>query len=314
MRASALAIGLLMLGAPAASGQQPYSPPRATDGHPDLQGIWTMRWTTPLERPADATSLAASGAEAAAMHKAARERMLNNNAGGYANQDLASLALVRGEARAWLVVDPADGKVPYTRDGRALSDGFAINKGADGPEQRWYNERCVGTGLGIGAAPLLILPVGNIRQIVQTPDSVVIYTEAFNQLRIIPMDGRPAIRLPRGPSSVGHWEGETLVVETSGFHADDQFRRSALATFPLSPASRITERFVRVGEEEIDYRFTIEDPVLYSRAWTAETSLKKSTEYMYEFACHEGNYSMAGILGGARADERRAAKVKPRRN
>ena len=309
----ALAVGLLLFAvlAPAASGQA-YSAPRAADGHPDLQGTWTMRWTTPLERPAGATSLVVAGAEAEAMHLAGRERMLTNNAGGAAYQDLSSLALVRGEARAWLVVDPADGLLPFTKEGLGRQKGFVPNTSADGPEARWYNERCAGTGLGLGAAPLLILPVGNIRQVVQTPDSVVIYTEAFNQLRIIPLDGRPAIRLPRGPSSVGHWEGETLVVETSAFHADDQFRRSAFATFPVSPATRITERFVRIAEDEILYRFTVEDAALYTRPWTAESSLKKSTENMYEFACHEGDHSMIGILGGARADERRAAAKKRR--
>src|SRR5207344_828723 len=111
---------------------------------------WTTRWTTPLERPAGAKSLIVAGAEAAAMHAAAGKKLLNNNAGGAAYQDLTSLAPVRGELRAWLIVDPADGMVPFTKEGQARLDGFVVNAGADGPEQRWYNERCAGTGLGLG--------------------------------------------------------------------------------------------------------------------------------------------------------------------
>jgi hypothetical protein len=310
LRAWAFAAGgLLILGAlaPAVSAQQAYSPPRAADGRPDLQGIWTTRWSTPLERAPGVKSLVVTADDATALHKAGGERLLAGNPGAQASgQDLESLAIVRGEARAHLVVEPPDGLVPYTPEGRERRAGFVPNTGADGPEQRWYNERCVGTGLGLGAAPLLVMPIGNIRQIVQTPDSVVIYTEAFNNLRIIPLDGRPAIRGQRGDASTGRWEGDELVVETTRFHADDHFRRSAFAVFPVSPASRITERFSRISASEIVYRFTVEDPLLYTRAWTAETSLKKSDERMYEFACHEGDYSMAGILSGARVEEARA--------
>jgi hypothetical protein len=283
--------------------------PRAADGYPDLEGIWTSRWSTPLERGPDTRSLIATPAEAAKLHSAGSERLLAGNPGAQQNgQDLESLATIRGEARAYLIVDPPDGRLPYTEEGRTRRAGFVINTGADGPEQRWFNERCVGSGLGRGAAPLLVLPVGNIRQIVQTPGSVVVYTEAFNQLRIIPLGGRTANTL-FGATSTGRYERETLVVETTGFYPDDQFRRSAFAVFPISPSTRITERYTRTGAGEILYTFTVEDATLYKRAWTAETALKKSDERMYEFACHEGNYSMAGILGAARIVEKQKAAM-----
>jgi hypothetical protein len=306
IQAFAFAATACLIAGASVHAQQPI-PSSSSLPAPDLQGIWTSRWSTPLERAPDTKSLIASPAEAAIIHAAGSERLLAGNPGAQQNgQDLESLAMISGEARAYLIVDPPDGKLPYTKEGRDHRARFVPSTGADGPEQRWFNERCVGSGLGRGAAPLLVLPVGNIRQIVQTPGSVVIYTEAFNQLRIIPLGRRSG--LP-GDASVGRYEGDALVVETTGFHADDQFRRSAFAVFPISPSTRITERFMRIGAGEILYTFTVEDAALYTRAWTVETALKRSDDRMYEFACHEGNYSMVGILTGARTEEKRAEQA-----
>jgi hypothetical protein len=152
------------------------------------------------------------------------------------------------------------------------------------------------------------MPSSNIRQIAQTPAYIMVHTESFSMARVIPLgpQGRPAPA--RGGSSTGHWEGDTLVVETSGFPEADDMRSGIVGSFPISPQTRMTERFIRTGPYEIRYRFTIEDPLLYTQAWTGESTFERSDERMYEFACHEGNYSMSGILGGARAEERHAGR------
>ena len=162
---------------------------------------------------------------------------------------------------------------------------------------------------GNGFAPFLTQPASNIRQIVQTGTHVVFFTESYNQLRIVPVDGTTGPQIPRGGSSKGSWSGDVLVIETTGFAPGDALRNAGAGiTFPISPNTRIVERFALTGPDEILYRFTIEDPALYTRPWTGETVMARSNEKIFEFACHEGDYSMIGILGAARDDERRKAR------
>ncbi|HEV7693035.1 MAG TPA: hypothetical protein VGO52_19530, partial [Hyphomonadaceae bacterium] len=228
---------------------------------------------------------------------------------GVPARDLVGALVVRGEVRSSLIIDPPDGHLPLSAEGLTRRSRTAPNgvTGVDGPEQRALTERCLMSSNGF--APFLTQPANNIRQVVQTRTHVIIFTEAYSQLRIIPLDGTLGPPLPRGGSSRGSWSGDTLVVETTGFEPGDNLRNAGAGiTFPISPATTITERFSLTGADEILYRFTIADTALYTRPWTAETTMARTGEPMFEFACHEGDYSMAGILGGARADERRKRK------
>jgi hypothetical protein len=283
--------------------------PRTPDGKPDFHGVWVTRWTTPLERMPDWKTLVISPSEGEALTRAFHARLDAANPMGVPARDLVGAVIVRGEVRSSLIVDPADGHLPLSEEGRARRSRTAANgvTGVDGPEQRSLTERCLMSGNGY--APFLTQPANNIRQVAQTKTHVIIFTEAFSQLRIIPLDGRTGPVLPRGGSSKGSWDGDTLVVETTGFQPGDNLRNAGAGiTFPISPQTRITERFSLTGPDEILYRFAIADPALYSQAWTAETVMARSADAMFEFACHEGDYSLAGILAGARADERRKAK------
>jgi hypothetical protein len=302
-------MGLAMLAlfaSASASAQAPYQPPLASDGRPDLQGNWTTRWTTPLERPADYTALIVSAEEGARLHRAHLARLSSTDPLGpeYA-WDLSGPLVIGGETRSSLIVDPPDGRLPVTAEGSARRSAFVRFSSADDPEARGLNERCLMAGSGY--APFLTIPASNIRRIVQTRDAVVMHTESFSQLRIIPVHGLKGPAIPRGGSSAGRWEGDTLVVETAGFLASDGARISPGSTFPISPQTQISERFTRTGADEISYRFTVEDATLYSQAWTAESLLKRTDDPMFEWACHEGNYGLANILRGARVVEKRDA-------
>jgi hypothetical protein len=299
---------LAMALTPCASAQASGEIFRTAEGKPDFHGVWTTRWTTPLERMPTWKTLVISPEEGEALRSAFLARLDAANPMGVRARDLTGPLVVRGETRSSLIVDPPDGRLPLTEEGRARRSQTPSNgvTGADGPEQRSLTERCLMSGNGY--APFLTQPANNIRQVVQTRTHVIIFTESYSQLRIIPLGGAAGPQLPRGGSSKGRWEGDTLVVETGAFPADDRIRNAGAGiTFPISPRTRMTERFTFIGVDQILYRFTIEDPALYSQAWTGETLMTRSQEQMFEFACHEGDYSMAGILAGARVDERRKA-------
>lgn len=290
-----------------AQAQEPaYRPDRTPDGRPDFQGVWTNRWITPLERPPTLTSLVITPDAGARLHQTMLERLHTTDplSPDYA-WDFTGPLVIRGEVRSSLVIEPADGRLPYTTEGRARRTAFAAPFSGDAdPEQRGLNERCLMAGSGY--APFLSIPAANIRRIIQTSDTILFHTESFEQLRIIPLDGRKGPAIPRGGSSQAHWEGDGLVVVTTDFLESDRFRISPTSTFAISPKTRITENFALIAPDEILYRYTVEDPLLYSRAWTAESLLTRTGDRMFEFACHEGNYGLAGILSGARAVERRA--------
>jgi hypothetical protein len=315
VRAASCAIaGFLGWGISAfAQPSAPYQPSLTPDGRPDFQGVWSTRWTTPLERPQNLKSLVISTEEGAGLHQAVLKRLDSVDPLGttYA-WDFTGPLTIGGEARSSLIIDPADGLLPYTEEGRARRNRFVTPfSGDEGPEQRAFNERCLMAGSGY--APFLSVPVGNLRQIVQTPDAILFHTEGFNQLRIIPVDGRSGPAIPRGGSSSGRWDRDTLVVETTDFLDSDRIRFAPGSVFPISPATRITERFTLIGRDEMLYRFTISDAALYTQPWTAESLLTRTDDRMFEFACHEGNYALSGILAGARAVEQRTSKIVPDR-
>lgn len=289
-----LALGLTL---PALA--QSYAPPRDVYGSPDIQGTWISRWITPLERQPGVSALALSEQEAKELE--ASEWARHNNIDpieGTDSFEFSGLVVVRGERRSSLIVDPPNGRLPYLQESARV--GARAPTGVDGPEQRALNERCLSGGNGF--APNLTAPSGNIRQIVQSRSEVAIWTELLSQLRIIPVDGR-TVSGARHEMMSGRWEGDSLIVETWGIVEHTRGARGSL--FAVSPATRITERFTRTGADEITYTFRVEDPSIYSMAWTGETTMKRSSERMFEFACHEGNYGLANILSGARMTEQR---------
>jgi hypothetical protein len=210
------------------------------------------------------------------------------------------------------VVDPPDGRVPLRPEAEQHRDD-ALARSADEPEFMSVWDRCISRGV-----PGWIIPAGynNAYQIVQTADFVVIHSEMIHDARIVPLDGRaplPAsLRLWEGDSR-GHWEGDTLVVETTNFGDRNWIATSAasgrIKGIPQSTALRIVERFTRVAPDRIDYEARIEDPEVFTRPWTLAFPLMRDQEYrIYEYACHEGNRAVEGVLRGARYQERTGAR------
>lgn len=288
---------LFLLCAPMA-GAQEYQPPRTAEGRPDFQGNWHSAWLTPFERPVEATALELAPAEAEALYKALWGAV--DAADPFSpteSIDLNSLAIVGGKARSSLIVDPANGKLPLRQPLR----GGAPPEGFDSHEQRPIPERCLVKANW--EAPLFVLPAGNIRQIVQTPDHFVILSETYGAHRIVPLNSRT----PGGrQAGRGHWEDDTLVVVTSGFAPNDRMRVTLYARFPISPATTITERFTRISDAEVLYAFTVEDAGLYSAPWTAEMPLVRTEDRLLEWACHEGNHTILAVLGQARMQDQRS--------
>ena len=297
-------------GAAWAQAPKTYEPPRLADGHPDLQGVWTRRWITPLERPNDVSQLVVPADEAAKIF----QRVIAQSIGAdplnpaRPDPDAGSLAVVRGEYRSSLIVDPEDGKLPMTEQGRRrLARG--MQAGVDNPEERFLTERCLG---GIGRAPLQLNPEGTLLEIVQPPGQFMMHSEYFDELREYRLGaprGRVATPGWKG-EGIAWWEGDALIVETTSFRPDDYRRGGVYGNFPIAQNTKVTERFLRVSENEIVYSYTVDDPELYTRPWTAELSLTHSSDRLYESACHEGNHSMTNILQGGRAqDQRKRGRV-----
>jgi hypothetical protein len=310
-----------------AASSKVWSPPRAPDGHPDLQGTWTNATLTPLERPAEfAQKPTLTDAEAAAYEKKRIEAANTDRRDGGAEADVerayneafydrgSHLERVDGYKRTSLIVDPPDGRIPpLTPEARKRIErerSEARLHPADGPEDRSPQERCIFSARA--GPPMLSFMYNNNYQIVQTSAYVMIFVEEIHDIRIIPLDGRPhlpsTIRQWVGASN-GHWEGDTLVVETTNFTNKTKFRVSG-------ENLHVIERFTRVSPDTILYKFTIDDPSTFTKAWTAESTFVATSDKLYEYACHEGNYAMVDILQGARLEEKaaedRAKKGSPR--
>lgn len=284
---------------------------------PDLEGVWSFNSITTLERPQGLTTLELTGAQAAAYEAAHPGTPETARASGVGQDESewwetgGKLGRLDGKARSSWIVDPADGRLPFSAAGlKALAAAQAMASWFDGPEIRPAPERCL---MGLGGSslpPMLNTGYGALLRIVQTPSHVVILTEMNVGPRIIPLLTEPQ---EPGPAwngrAVGRWTGSTLVVETTGFHP------AALWRVPnrllVSPTGKVTERFTREGPDTIRYAFTVDDPTLYTQAWTGEMPLNRTPKPMFEFACHEGNYSLSGILAGARQAERERAVAKP---
>ena len=295
-----------------AGAARAWTAPRTAWGDPDLQGTWTNATMTPLERPADLAGketligeeLEQRNAQVAA--RSSTDRPTRPGETGNYNE----LGWERGKLvnRTSLIIDPPDGKLPsLTPEAQKRKEG---GRGGRGPADSWVDrslfERCITRGL-----PGAMLPgfYNHNYQILQTPGYAVILVEMIHDVRIIPLDGRPHLGagIPQWLGDArGHWEGTTLVVETTNFN-DKVDERSGTA-FGTGRSQRLVERFTRVAPDTIDYQFTLDSPSTFTRPWSAAIPMTRIEEgSIYEYACHEGNYALEGILSGARADEKEKA-------
>jgi hypothetical protein len=364
MKSSLLRCAGIAMAMYSVSASAEYRAPRLADGTPDLQGVWTNATATPLERaPALGDRRAYTAEEAAKVEGTARARVENDSrptdpslkigaatslppVGNY-NQFWTdrgmSVAVINGERRTSIIIDPPDGRIPALisqaqgrraspsarreRPGRPsgeLGEAFtgpedfpvagrseeppreesdpALLGRADGPEQRGLGERCI---IGFGSTsgpPMLPTMYNSYYQIVQAPGVVVIHVEMVHDARIIRIGGKPlpqSIKKWMG-DSIGHWEGDTLVVKTTNFRPEQSYRGT-------TQNAVITERFTRVADDQIDYRFTVDDPAAFTARFTGELPFSRVNGNVHEYACHEGNYALPGILAGARAEEAKAA-------
>jgi hypothetical protein len=289
---------------------------RTPDGQPDLQGIWSFATITPLERPAElAGKEYFTEKEATEYEQEVRKRNDKDRRDGPAEVDVGRAyndfwwdpgTKVVKTRRTSLVIDPSDGKVPpLTAAARERqNERQEANRGHefDGPENRPLPERClIMQGAG---PPILPTAYNNNTQIVQGLGYVAILVEMGHEVRIVPVDQHPHlpqdVRQWKGDSR-GHWEGDTLVVETTNFTNKTAFRGT-------SENMRLTERFRRLDADTLLYQFTVDDSSTFAKPWTVEIPVTRTRGPVFEYACHEGNYAMAGGLAGARAEEKRAAE------
>ena len=322
--AALFAVGVTLTSPVAAQGPSaaqaadpPYTAPRTPDGQPDLQGFWSNQTYTPLERRDGVTEAFYTDEEVAAIEGRAAGRESAQTEPGTipdVHYDFTQFGLdrsqsVRGEnLRTSLIVDPPDGKLPpVTAEGQRLAADRAaaqerVGGRWDSAEANQLDDRCI---IMAGAGPPMMNSGYNSNyQIVQAPGYVMILTEMIHDARVIPLDRRDLP--PDGTRqwvglSRGHWEGETLVVETTNFNAKNPFRGS-------SDQLKVTERFTRVADDSITYRFTVEDPGTWERPWTAEMPMQETRGPLFEFACHEGNFGLYNTLVGARLEEQQAAE------
>ena len=315
--------------------------PRMPDGTPDLQGNWSNATVTPLERPPGQPA-ALSPAIVARIEKGVQDRIealakpsdpnrqappqggdgstgAAGNVGGYNNFWIDAgerVAVVNGEYRTSLIVDPPDGRVPALTEAARARQAERLKRFQsvgeyDNPENRPLAERCI-SSFGSNAGPPM-LPnyfYNNNYTIVQTPDHVMVMTEMVHDARIIRIGKQhthpPAHVRPWWGDSIGWWEGDTLVIETTNFHPQQLFRGA-------SDTLKVTERLSRVDGDTLLYKFTIDDPQTFTRPWSGELPFEKLDDLIYEYACHEGNYALSNVLSGERSQEkaREAAKKSP---
>jgi hypothetical protein len=308
---------------------QKSAAPRTREGRPDLHGVWSYATLTPLERPAEfagqpfLTDAQAAEFERRTLVVQNRDRRDEAGPAGRASDGRTDLdraynqvwweygSKVVGTRRTSLIVDPADGRIPpLTAEGRTRAEdkrglwtangeyeGGARGLSFDSHGDRPLQERCL--GWTVTGPPMVPGAYNNNMEVFQTPDTVVIVNEMVHDQRIIPLDGRPpigpAIRLWMG-SSRGRWDGDSLVVDTTNFRPT-VFRGA-------SAKLHLVERFRRVDADTLLYAFTVDDPATWVRPWTAEIPMTRSPDPIFEYACHEGNYSLVNILAGAREQER----------
>jgi len=291
---------------------KPYVSPKTSWGDPDLQGWFTnlSENGTPLERPnqfAGRQLEDVKGDELAAIKLAAQKQTVSSFAGPlHAPEDWwqVDLNMVKG-SQAWLIIDPPDGKIPPTTPEAKARDAAradARRKAGHGPSDSWEDrslyDRCITRGLPGSMMPVIY---GNSYQIIQSPGYVAIRYEMIHETRIIPLDGRPhsspAMRSYMGDPR-GHWEGDTLVVETTNFRDEDAYRNANGATL------RLIERFKRTAPNTVKWAVTVDDPMTWTKPWTFTMPLTMDdSQPVLEYSCHEGNLGLRNILLAARSEE-----------
>ena len=315
--------------------KQTWTAPRTADGHPDLQGVWANNIATPLERPRELEGRASlTDQEVAALRKKAHELFgdgnsdaafgdtvyrsvwanVNGTASGFKSVDggTGDYSSVWTVEREWenrtsLITDPPDGRLPAVTPAaqqRRAAVAASRSRLPAGPEDRAFQERCITYG-----SPQLTAGYQSYSQIVQNSNTVMIRSEMIHDVRIIPLDGRP--HLPSTVQnwlgdSVGHWEGDTLVIDTTNYKPQSFMSTS-------SDKLHVTERFTRTGPESLKYEITIDDPDTWTKPWSLMIPLQHTPDKIYEYACHEGNIGLTGILAGARAEERAAVASESRK-
>ena len=288
-RRSAATITILLL--PAAGLAQ--TTPRTTWGDPDLQGLWSHGTATPLERPERyGERRRLTDAEVAEVNST------QTSAEGVGARRVVWWERSLSDGRTSMIVDPADGRIPWSESGRAALAARPPDR-ADNPEDRNLRGRCISYGI-----PRLGGPYSQNIHIAQAPDHLILFFEMVHEFRVVWLDGRTHV--PDGVrqwlgDSRGRWEGDTLVVETTHFHSGQQFQGLSMENVTL------TERLTRTGDDAIRYAVTFEDASLWTRPWTAEIRMPRTEGPMFEFACHEGNAGMIGLLEAARWEEEQAA-------
>ena len=337
----ALILAAAVIAAPAlAQAQAPrpvstYKAPRMADGHPSLEGVWSNAAITRLERKAShGPGLVLT--EAQVQRIEARNQALidlgakptdpnlkvtdlpadcSGGRGTDCNYNAAwtdpgrVVMRVRGEGRNGFITTPADGRVPMRPEAVAGAVGANLPPGlraSDNPESRALGERCL-LSFGTSSGPVMTPGLyNNTYQFVQTRDQVAIVVEMVHDARIIRLGARhlSATIRPWMGDSIGWWEGDTLVVETTNYHPQQSFRGA-------SEHLKVTERFTPVAEGRMHYGFWVEDPTVFRQPWGGEYEFSKITGQIYEYACHEGNYGLANILSGAREEDRSGVKTAP---
>jgi hypothetical protein len=330
------AVLLIALGATPVLAQKAsaYHAPKNGWGQPDLQGNWTTATITPLTRdPKYGTRNVLTKAEADALEQATQAQIARADAPtppeatvkdlknadcgpdgisgfncGY-NQGWkdpgTKLIDINGEKRASIITSPANGQFPPRAAGAAPPRGPGAPRGrgnrTDNPEGFSLGERCILSFGSSAGPPMLPLMYNNTYQIVQSKDEVAIDVEMVHDVRHVRIGGAhlPVSMKVWMGDSVGHWEGDTLVVETTNMRPEQGFRGG-------SPNQVVTERFTRIGPNKISYQFTINDPDTYAAPVSGEVEMRSTKGQVYEYACHEGNYALTGMLAGARAEERQA--------
>jgi hypothetical protein len=302
-----LLLFLMTLASVTSFAGNPYRTSRLSDGRPDLQGKWVHSDPTPLVRPTGYPAII-SREQALAIENMVFSVLLDPNVPNDPVSDFTPrhISPIRGTLRSSIVVDPNDGLIPGTTLFKEQTDKnrFNLLNAMDGPEQRPTSERCLGNPAS--QPPNLYNPGTNMHQIVQTKDTVVFFSEIMHEARIIRLNAThaPAAVTSWLGDSVGWWEGDTLVVETKYFTASDTGRAVPFVLYYVSPQTTVTERFTQVSDNELNYVFTVDDPMYYTQPWKGETHFMRSNDKLFEYSCHEGNYSLGYVLQGARERER----------
>ena len=303
----------VLISAVSAQAKKTWAPPHTIDGQPDLQGVWTNATITPFERPAQLAGKAyLTEQEAAELEKQSAKSKVDRppaagDVGNYNQVWFDAGTKVVGTRQTSLVMEPANGLVPVKPAAEAKRD-YDLAHISDSYEHMSVWDRCITRGV-----PGRMFPAGynNAYQIVQSPGNIVIMSEMIHDARVIPLDGRAhapkEVRAWDGDSR-GHWEGSTLVVDTTNYNGKGWIATSAatgrIKGIPQSEALHVVERFTRIAEGTIQYEVTIDDPNVYTQPWKVVIPLTRDPEYvLYEYACQEGNQAVENILRGGRAKD-----------